>query len=389
MTTPTIIGLTGSFGSGCSHIAQQYLVPKGFEYISLSQTLKELFREEFKREPTNRRELQMYGNHIRNDIGKSHLAEIAAKRITDTPDHCWVVDSIKNPFEVDYFRDYYPNFYLWGVFAEYNIRWERVKLKYDENQRNFREDDEIDGSDDVEYGQRVRDCFSISDIIITNNIDHIKGSETQLQYEEFIDSFIKLVTKQSQRGPWPEEALMAMAYANSQRSSCSKRRVGAIIVDNNGFVFSSGYNEVPIGERPCHNLYTKCYRDMIRESISNDIDQLIPDFDLKKNVKKTVLKQVKMLERCRSLHAEEQAILNVARLGTSNALKGATLYTTTYPCNLCANKIAQVGINKVVYLEPYPMKEAKVLLQSRSIEQKPFEGVNFKGYFKLFGGEFL
>ena len=45
-----------------------------------------------------------------------------------------------------------------------------------------------------------------------------------------------------------------------------------------------------------------------------------------------------MLDYCRALHAEENAILNVARFGSSIALRGAVLYTTTYPCNLCANK---------------------------------------------------
>ena len=71
---------------------------------------------------------------------------------------------------------------------------------------------------------------------------------------------------------------------------------------------------------------------------------------------------------------------------SSIPLVGATFFTTTYPYNLCANKIAQVKIGKVLYFEPYPMEEAKEILASQGIEQEPFEGVTFRGYFRFYGG---
>lgn len=94
-------------------------------------------------------------------------------------------------------------------------------------------------------------------------------------------------------------------------------------------------------------------------------------------------KNFKILDYCRALHAEENAILNVARVGASAALPTSTLFTTTYPCNLCANKIAQVGIKHIVYFEPYPMEEAKKILEDKGVEQEPFEGVTYNGYFRL------
>ena len=90
-----------------------------------------------------------------------------------------------------------------------------------------------------------------------------------------------------------------------------------------------------------------------------------------------------MLDYCRALHAEENAIVNMARLSVSANLNKSTLYTTTYPCNLCANKIAQVGIKQIVYFEPYPQKEAKDTLAAHSVEQTPFEGITFNSYFKF------
>lgn len=73
----------------------------------------------------------------------------------------------------------------------------------------------------------------------------------------------------------------------------------------------------------------------------------------------------------------------MARVGASAALPASTLFTTTYPCNLCANKIAQVGIKHIVYFEPYPMEEAKKILEDKGVEQEPFEGVTYNGYFRL------
>jgi len=63
-----------------------------------------------------------------------------------------------------------------------------------------------------------------------------------------------------------------------------------------------------------------------------------------------------------------------------------SMYVTTYPCNLCANKIVEVGITKVVYFEPYSVEESKEILGRAKVEQQPFTGVAFNGYFRLFGG---
>lgn len=384
-----IIGLTGSFGSGCTTIARRFIEPQGFNYISLSQILKDSFKEEFKREHSQRRELQLYGNKIREEKGSDYLARCTYSYIEKTSDVNWVVDGFKNPAEVEYFRNKHSDFYLIGVFADFNTRWERVRNKYhNESQAIFRVDDEIDSNDELVHGQRVKDCFLISDIIVSNNINFHFDSEDEAKYKNYINSFIKLITKENLRAPTAEETLMATAYASSLRSSCSKRKVGAIIVDDYNNIFSSGHNDVPKNERPCINEHGQCYRDKIRGSVKEDINNLIPDDDLNSKVKKAISKY-KMLDLCRALHAEEQAILNVARIGASAIFHKSTLYTTTYPCNLCANKIVQVGIPKIVYLEPYPVKEAKEILDKQKVKQKPFDGVSFKGFFKLFGREVL
>ena len=93
-----------------------------------------------------------------------------------------------------------------------------------------------------------------------------------------------------------------------------------------------------------------------------------------------------MLDNCRALHAEENTILALARNGNSTPLSECTLYTTTYPCQLCANKIISVGIERIVYLEPYPQQAAQVILGNAiGVKQECFEGVTYRAYFRLYG----
>lgn len=179
------------------------------------------------------------------------------------------------------------------------------------------------------------------------------------------------------------ETNMAIAYAASMRSSCLKRKVGAVIVDITGDVFSSGYNEVPAANNTCKCEYGMCYRDKLKKDYKETLGSVIKK-DKEREAAYTLFKKnFKILDYCRALHAEENAILNVARVGASAALPTSTLFTTTYPCNLCANKIAQVGIKHIVYFEPYPMEEAKKILEDKGVEQEPFEGVTYNGYFRL------
>jgi deoxycytidylate deaminase len=59
-----------------------------------------------------------------------------------------------------------------------------------------------------------------------------------------------------------------------------------------------------------------------------------------------------LIEFSRSVHAEMEAIVSVARLGTGTTV-GSTLYTTTFPCHNCARHIVAAGVSTVYYIEPY------------------------------------
>ncbi|RLC41547.1 MAG: hypothetical protein DRH49_05275, partial [Candidatus Coatesbacteria bacterium] len=90
----------------------------------------------------------------------------------------------------------------------------------------------------------------------------------------------------------------------------------------------------------------------------------------------------KHLDLCRAIHAEERAIIQLARLGGVSII-GSIIYVTTFPCQLCSKKIIESGIKEVVYCEPYPNIEGKKLLYQSGIKLREFEGIKARAYFKL------
>ena len=378
-----IVGLVGPFGSGCSYVASLISERHGYNILSLSDVLREEFIKDHPERECTRTALQDFGNKIRQDRGGAFLAEKVWGKIQADTTKSYIVDSIRNPSEVDFFRSIHTNFFLFGVFAEPETRWQRIKEKYDNDKREFEKDDERDSGEKEDYGQRVTDTFRLSDIIILNRKNMVPGNEDHIGFCHKLQEKIDIIERRLSFKPTANETYMTMAYAASMRSSCIKRKVGSIIIDDCGNVFSSGYNEVPLLQRTCQQEYNSCYRDKLKADFKQKLPRVLPDEGLIDSVYGIFKDSFKILDYCRALHAEENAILNVARIGASVALKTATLYTTTYPCNLCANKIAKVNIKSVVYFEPYPMEEAKRILLENHITQTPFEGVTHNAYFKL------
>ena len=223
----------------------------------------------------------------------------------------------------------------------------------------------------------------------------------------------------------PCESVMTQAYCESLKSSCMKRKVGAVIVNNDGIPMVSTHNEVPYPGKSCESKYGMCYRDKVKIDLlknlskcpkcGTDIEQNIKcpkcesivhindlaptcgacklDLDLDsffvcKNCHFKIIKKFvgKRMELCRALHAEEMAIIQLAKLGMSVKPSDVTLYTTTFPCPQCANKIVGLGIGKIVFVEPYPTKESIELLKTSLGEKhiEKFEGVKARAYFRIY-----
>jgi len=130
----------------------------------------------------------------------------------------------------------------------------------------------------------------------------------------------------------------------SNRSTCLRRKVGAVIVKDKR-ILTTGYNGAPRGLAHC--LEIGCLRE--KEDIPSGERQ----------------------ELCRGLHAEQNAIVQAALYGIS--IKGGILYCTTQPCVTCAKMIINAGIIKVIYQEEYPDPLARKLLKEAKVEEVLYE----------------
>lgn len=402
-----IIGLTGSFGSGCSTLMKA-LITQDFEGYSLSDIVWEKWREDNKGkkdEEAKREELQDIGNKLRKDKGNEILAlKIYERAEVDKNDKKNLVfDSIRNTAEINFFRDNFPSrFYLIAVECPREMRYNRVKEKqYDphgKNQNDFENDDERDRNEEgFEHGQQVQRCVDDADITILNHHD-IPDDNLQIKkLSEIIIKHIELLSGDL-RPPDPEEYFMSLAYTASLKSKCIKRQVGAVIVDKRGRVLGVGCNENLEPLKQCIDEPGDCQRDMdkrkyfkkLRKDKQNcpnpkckkpiDFDNEFKCKSCERELDKYFLPD-KLLSRCRALHAEERSLMDA-----KYNVKGCTLFTTASPCPTCGVKIGNSGITSIVYGEAYTDTTSLEHLRSKGIEIdiKMFEGVKARAYFRIF-----
>lgn len=120
--------------------------------------------------------------------------------------------------------------------------------------------------------------------------------------------------------PTVDEYYLRIAHVVGTRSTCARRAVGCVIVDDRGYILSTGYNGVPSGfphciEHPCSAAMAASGTD---------------------------------LDRCNALHAEQNAI---ARL--REPFEATTLYCTVSPCVSCTKLALATGIQRIVSTEQY------------------------------------
>jgi len=144
--------------------------------------------------------------------------------------------------------------------------------------------------------------------------------------------------KGKKRPSW-DEYFLGIAKEVSKRSTCIRRSVGALLVRGKR-ILTTGYNGPPSGLPHCIDV--GCLRDEIG----------VPSGQRQ--------------ELCRGLHAEQNALLQAAIYGVS--VEGATLYSTTTPCALCAKMLINARIERIVALEEYPDEFARKLLKDAGIK---------------------
>jgi deoxycytidylate deaminase len=214
---------------------------------------------------------------------------------------------------------------------------------------------------------------------------------------------------------------MFMAFSSSVRSGDLSRQVGAVLAKNQQ-ILSTGANECPASggglywaelDNNTGNVIDKSDgKDYTRNEDSNKVEQndiiesILANIEKIESVQKDAVEKIQavlessrirdLTEFGRVVHAEMEAIISCSREGIS-CIK-STLYCTTFPCHNCAKHIIAAGVNRVVYVEPYPKSKA-LEFHSDSIELKtqlddstqqeqvifePFTGVGARRFLDFF-----
>lgn len=142
------------------------------------------------------------------------------------------------------------------------------------------------------------------------------------------------------RPSW-DEYFMRITRLVATRSTCLRRKVGAILVREKR-ILTTGYNGAPQGLAHCLDI--GCLREKLN----------VPSGERH--------------ELCRAIHAEQNLIIQAARHGVQT--QGSTLYTTHQPCVICTKMLINAGVEKIYYGEGYPDELSKQMLDEAGIPSK-------------------
>lgn len=357
-----------------------------------------------------------------------------------------VIDSLRNSLEIMFFKERYSSFYMIATKNEKDDEKQRLfnrlkdvktlknnNLKIEEIAQKLMNLDATEyDSSDYQKGTfsspDVSNCIQKSDIHILN--DNLPSKDYNLNdfhsCEEQLMKFISLIQQPGIVTPSRSERCMQIAYNAKLNSGCISRQVGAVVTDENYSLNSIGWNDVPSGQTPCNlrsvnDLFEKDknsnhYSEFER---GENIDTVDTEFKYKKKSPFTFPNAVQKYfhntdttskndnlngKNCsfcfktihnfyegeknqvhtRSLHAEENAMLQISKKGGNGLFQG-NLFTTASPCELCSKKASQLGIKKVYYIDPYPgISKQQILSNHQTLKLIQFKGVIGKSYSKLY-----
>ena len=304
-----IIGLTGTIASGKSLVAD-LLKDKGFSYLSLSDEVRTILT--YNQTPSNESNLHDWEQSLKEKNGFDFLAKRIVEKIRLMDCGNIIIDNIKNSTEAEYLKSSLKNFFLVGVDAPQELRYNRMKLKNIDKSSldwlDFLKLDEISmGFDKESSGHGIAECMKLVSCVLINDksLDETK-EKVEILYSDLL--------KKIQPLSW-DEYFMTFAKVAAQKSKDPSTKVGACIVDKEKRVVGLGYNGFP--------------------KFCNDFD-----FPLAREGNFLDTKYAYVV------HAEPNAILN----STKNT-KDCVIYVTLFPCNECAKLIIQSGIREVIYLD--------------------------------------
>lgn len=323
-----------------------------------------------------------------------------------------VIDALRNPYEVLYFRERYAAFYLMSINTDEKTRRDKLIEKgFDLDsmiELDKKESDKKDFNDSYQEID-INKCIELSDIFVTHD-----GTELQenRNLNNQIITYLALIRHPGLIPPSPMERVMQIAYTAKLNSGCLSRQVGAVVTNDSFSVQSVGWNTVAQGQTPCS---LRCLNDLCNsedKSAYSEFERTNQKFkdatkDLQVEYKPTIEKELLLglpLAYCfkdihttitdkqkynqvhtRALHAEENAFLQLAKYGTQG-IQGGKLFTTSSCCELCGKKAYQLGIREIFYIDSYPGITQKHIIECGSNQPSMilFHGAIGRAYSNLY-----
>ena len=326
------------------------------------------------------------------------INQIRSKRPAENPFQsrtAHVIRSLKHPDEVRTLRRVYGSgFFLIGIFGSEQSRLTFLTEDKGIGKQKAEKLIRRDASEENDFGQRTRDTFYLSDFFVYLHADDTRRKKEIWRCLEliFANPFVTMT---------PDEYAMYLAHAASLRSADLSRQVGAVIMSKDNDIIATGANDVPAAGGGLYWPGADDHRDhkMGYDSNARIRDEIIIDVMKRLHPEASATDEATLLakgqqrlrgsellgitEYGRAVHAEMEAILHCSRVGVTP--KNGTLYSTTFPCHNCAKHIVGAGLERVVFIEPYPKSRAEEL-HSDSILIGPAKGSPKKVVFEPFFG---
>lgn len=145
---------------------------------------------------------------------------------------------------------------------------------------------------------------------------------------------------------------MRVAAATARRSTCLRRQVGCVLLDQDGFILSTGYNGVASGLPHCNEpgglgALRTIQINGARTLTNHAFPHACPA---------AMAESGTQLDGCRALHAEQNALLRCPDVRRIHAA-----YCVASPCMTCVKLLMNTACREIYFLEPYPHPEAQAL----------------------------
>lgn len=355
------------------------------------------------------------------------IAEAINKVIKSHRDHYpnsegkvqFVIDSLRNSLEILFFKERYSSYYTFSISLSPMSRRIEIDNRFGKTAKQVRlfDDLEYKNKSGKFFEQDVSNCIQKADVHIPNTIDEkrLEKSDKRFGLYKSIAKYYSLIYHPGIITPSPQERCMQFAFTSKYNSGCISRQVGAVITDSSYSIKAVGWNNTPEGQTPC---LLRDARDLVREQttpstakrngyeVYSQYERRHPKFkaEFKKHFGKIDESNLKGLScpfcfksvqnsldegknqvHTRSLHAEENAFLQISKYG-GTSIKGGILFTTASPCELCSKKAFQLGITRVFYIDPYPgIAQAQIFrVGTQGPKMNLFNGAIGKAYHKLY-----